>query len=322
MPATRVHVVFWLPAEFYSAVAAALVEMLEVVSVIRRAKVFSFEFVSHETAPTSTSGITFATKTRPSKPPDVLVLLGPTGLHIPELLSSLERESECAAPYIAMAQRRGALLAAHCGASYFLAHCGLIDGKRATISWWLKAHALRRFPKVKWDPARLLIRQGRIYTCGGGFSGLELGSALLRDLGFAREERVVRKLMVLPASRALQTPYEFPLEGAAPEPAPFADRVEAAVKGSLNALDLNALARRLKLTPRTLSRRFSRELRTSPGQWIQARRLEAARHLLETTQLSVSEVCYRVGYRDVASFSRLFSRVTGLPPGEYRRQSR
>ena len=46
-----------------------------------------------------------------------------------------------------------------------------------------------------------------------------------------------------------------------------------------------------------------------------------AKELLESTQLAISEICYRVGYQDVASFSRLFSRITGMPPGEYRRQS-
>ncbi|TIP96061.1 MAG: helix-turn-helix transcriptional regulator [Mesorhizobium sp.] len=62
-------------------------------------------------------------------------------------------------------------------------------------------------------------------------------------------------------------------------------------------------------------------MHTTPGRWIQDRRLEAAKTLLESTKLAISEICYQVGYRDTASFSRLFNRVVGLPPGEYRRQS-
>jgi AraC-like DNA-binding protein len=62
------------------------------------------------------------------------------------------------------------------------------------------------------------------------------------------------------------------------------------------------------------------EFRTSPGKWIQEKRLATARTLLEVTKLSVSEVCYRVGYQDLASFSRLFAKTTGMPPGEFRKQ--
>jgi AraC-like DNA-binding protein len=45
-----------------------------------------------------------------------------------------------------------------------------------------------------------------------------------------------------------------------------------------------------------------------------------ARTLLEATRLTVSEICYRVGYQDLASFSRLFARSTGMPPADFRRQ--
>ena len=321
MPSQPIHVVIWLPSTFYSAVAAALVEMFELVNAIRRAPAFSFEFVSRRADATSTSGITFAAKPEPSRRMDALVLLAMPGLLVPELLRALEAESQYAKPLIAKAQRDDAIIAAHCGASYFLAEAGLLDQKRATISWWLKADALRRFPNVRWDVSRLLIRQDRVYTCGGGFSGLELARALLKDLGFAEDERIVRKLLVLPPSRQLQTPYEFTLDEPPQSSEPFREQLDALSRDNLPALNLGFLSRRLGSSPRTLARRFSEELHTSPGRWIQDRRLEAARNLLERTKFSISEICYRVGYQDVASFSRLFARMTGLPPSEYRRQS-
>lgn len=322
MSSKPIHVVIWLPATFYSAVAATLVEMFELVNTIRRAEIFSFEFVSRQAAASPSSGIVFQTLKAPSRPMDVLILLAVPGLNVSELLGSLADESRHAEPILAMAKRDDAIIAAHCSASYFLAEGGQLDGKRATISWWLKAEAGRRFPKVRWDPSRLLIREGKIYTCGGGFSGLELAKALLKDVGLAKEERIVRKLLVLPPSRRLQTPYEFRLEDAAiPERISFLEKLGTVTAANMPALSLPFLARQLALSPRTLSRRFTEELQTSPGQWIQNRRLEAAKELLESTQLAISEICYRVGYQDVASFSRLFSRITGMPPGEYRRQS-
>ncbi|WP_366838914.1 helix-turn-helix domain-containing protein [Chitinophaga sp.] len=49
--------------------------------------------------------------------------------------------------------------------------------------------------------------------------------------------------------------------------------------------------------------------------------METAKKLLGATKLSISEICYRVGYEDLASFSRLFAQTTGMAPGEFRRET-
>jgi AraC-like DNA-binding protein len=144
---------------------------------------------------------------------------------------------------------------------------------------------------------------------------------LLVDLGFANEELIVRKLLLLPPSRKFQSPYEIPLDPLS-ETCAFEREISELARKDLQNLDVTSLAQALSVSQRTLARRFLDELQTSPGRWIQERRLAAARALLEGTKLSVSEVCHRIGYEDVASFSRLFSKATGMAPGEFRRQAR
>ncbi|WP_027061732.1 hypothetical protein [Mesorhizobium loti] len=100
-----VHVVIWLPSTFYSAVAATLVEMFDMVNTIRREQVLSFEFVARQPDAATTPGISFQTKREPSRRMDVLILLAMPGMQIPELVTSLEEESRHAAPIIARAQR-------------------------------------------------------------------------------------------------------------------------------------------------------------------------------------------------------------------------
>jgi len=139
------------------------------------------------------------------------------------------------------------------------------------------------------------------------------------DLGLARVERQVRKLMAYPPSRQFQNPYEI---AASEEVDPFEQRLNELARGRMRELSLRFLARELAMSSRTLSRRFWDELHLSPGKWIQRKRLDLARSLLEATRLGIAEVCYRVGYQDVASFSRLFSRTTGMTPGEFRRALR
>lgn len=310
------HFVIYLPSAFYAAIAATIVETLQAVNDVRGEQLFSFEFVSLDTRPISKSGIRFRSKARPSRRIDVLVLLAGLKTDLQDTLRLLRREAERAVPLIRLAQKQDAIIASTCGAAYMLAEAGILDGKRATISWWLKREAQQRFPHVRWEPSRLIVRQGRIYTSGAGFSGLDLLTTLLIDLGYKEEERQVRKLMVLPPSRRLQSPYEIP---ALEDAQPFAQELSRLSTHHLRELGLEFLAERLKVSPRTLARRFFNELRISPGKWIQERRLEAARALLESTRLSIAEVCRRVGYEDLASFSRLFSKSTGMPPGEFRK---
>lgn len=314
------HVVIWLPSTFYSAVAATIVEILELVNTLKRSTVFTFEFISESPEAVSTTGISFVTKPCASKAMDVLILLATPGLDVPELLKSLHAEAPNAKRQIQLARQQGAIIAAHCGAGYYLADAGMLDGKRATISWWLKAAMARRFPKVRWETSQMLVREGSIYTCGGGFSGLELVKTLLEDLGLIDEARVVRKLLVLPPARKYQTPYTFSLEEITSEPGSFVRNLRELAKEELTSLSLPFLANKLNMSQRTLSRRFEDELHISPGRWIQDLRIENARNLLERSSLSVAEICFRVGYEDVASFGRLFSKVTGMSPGEYRRQ--
>jgi transcriptional regulator GlxA family with amidase domain len=123
--------------------------------------------------------------------------------------------------------------------------------------------------------------------------------------------------MVLPPSRQFQSPYEDSFPAAVD---PFEKQLNHLCRENIRELDLQFLASRLGMSSRTLSRKFINELQTTPGKWIQNKRLEMARTLLETTRLTVSEICYRIGYQDVASFSRLFAKSTGMPPADFRRQ--
>ncbi|AXC12165.1 Transcriptional regulator, AraC family [Acidisarcina polymorpha] len=311
------HVVLYLPAAFYSAIASTLVETLQAVNQVRGEDVFTFEFVSKARLARSMSGITYPTKPRPTRQMDVLVLLTGVGTNATEAICALERQTEEAKSLVLLAQRQKAIIAATCGASYILANLGLLDGKKATISWWLKKEVRDRFPRVRWDAAQIILKDGRIYTTGAAFAGLELISKLLIDLGFAKEEGQVRKLMVLPPARTSQNPYEI---AGLEESTSFEKQLRRVVKGNLSKVDIAFLANGLKTSPRTLSRRFIEELQTSPGKWIQEQRLNTAKTLLESTSLGVSEICIRVGYRDVASFGRLFTRTTGVTPGRYRRE--
>jgi AraC-like DNA-binding protein len=87
-------------------------------------------------------------------------------------------------------------------------------------------------------------------------------------------------------------------------------------------LDLRALASEAGVSPRHFGRSFRGTFGETPHQYLLSRRLERARHLLRTSELSVAEVCLEVGFSSVGSFTSTFRRHTGCSPTEYRRRHR
>lgn len=83
-------------------------------------------------------------------------------------------------------------------------------------------------------------------------------------------------------------------------------------------------SRLVELSSRTqehVSRCFRRHLKQSPSQWIAAKRVQYARQLLDTSELSISEIAYECGFENLSYFHRCFKSSTGMSPRAYRNQS-
>jgi AraC-like DNA-binding protein len=71
-----------------------------------------------------------------------------------------------------------------------------------------------------------------------------------------------------------------------------------------------------------LIRLFKREFGTSPLQYVNNKKVELAQLLLYTTDMPVKEVAYELGFSDHSYFIRMYRKLTGITPQEYRRQLR
>ena len=83
-------------------------------------------------------------------------------------------------------------------------------------------------------------------------------------------------------------------------------------------LGVDALAARIGMSPRTFARVFRRETGTTPAVFVEGLRVEAARRLLETTDLTVAAVAARVGMKHAETLHRAFHRRLGTTPDRYR----
>jgi AraC-like DNA-binding protein len=86
-------------------------------------------------------------------------------------------------------------------------------------------------------------------------------------------------------------------------------------------LDVEALARGAHMSAGHLSREFRLAYGDSPYGYLMTRRIERAMALLRRGDLSVTEVCFEVGYSSLGTFSTRFTELVGVPPSTYRRQS-
>lgn len=83
-------------------------------------------------------------------------------------------------------------------------------------------------------------------------------------------------------------------------------------------LDVEALARGVHMSAGHLSRAFKRAYGESPYSYLMTRRIERAMALLRRGDLSVTEVCFEVGFSSLGTFSTRFSELVGMPPSTYR----
>jgi len=87
----------------------------------------------------------------------------------------------------------------------------------------------------------------------------------------------------------------------------------------LDPFSLSRAANNSHMSPYHFSRVFKKIYSETPNQFLIRLRIEKAKKMLITENLSVSEICERVGYISLGSFSSLFLKQVGMPPTLYRR---
>ncbi|NYH55810.1 AraC family transcriptional activator FtrA [Nocardiopsis arvandica] len=217
------------------------------------------------------------------------------------------------------AHGRGARIVAACTGAFILAQVGLLDGRRATTHWRHATRLASAFPEVRVDPDVLYVDHGDVATSAGTGAGIDLYLHLVRrDHGAAYAAQVARHMVLPPHREGNQLQYavrSVPSE-AGDSLAPLLDW---AVSRLDTRLTLGRLAERAGVSRRTLSRRFTEQLGTSPGQWLLRRRLDTVRVLLEQTDLPVEAIATRVGLVSAVNLRRRFRTSFGTTPGAYRR---
>jgi len=100
-----------------------------------------------------------------------------------------------------------------------------------------------------------------------------------------------------------------------PRQVTISEVVESHLHSDISNEELAGLA---GLSLSTFKREFKKHFHNTPSNYFKNKRLEETKELLSNTQLTVSEICYRVGFKDIAHFSRLFKQKYQASPSGFR----
>jgi transcriptional regulator GlxA family with amidase domain len=222
-----------------------------------------------------------------------------------------------------LARRRpGSRIASICTGGFVLAAAGLLDGRPATTHWECAPLFRRWFPHLALDEGVLFVDDGDVLTSAGAASGVDLCLHLIRlDHGAEVANRAARRCVVPPFRDGGQAQY---IE----RPVPDDDRssTSATRQWALQHLDqpltLAQLARHAHMSERTFGRRFRAETGLTARQWIIGRRLDRARHLLESSTMSIEQIAADIGFATATSLRQHMNAELGVSPLAYRRTFR
>jgi transcriptional regulator GlxA family with amidase domain len=244
------------------------------------------------------------------------VLIAPGSLH--KLL-----EAEEVAPYARWLLDRhaqGTVLASNCGGAFALAATGLLAGRPATTHWFFAEEFRARFPDVRLEADRIVVDDGDIVTAGGLMAWTDLGLRIVeRLLGPSVMMETARFFLIDPGGREQKNYATFaPRLTHGDEPILKVQHWLQGKEGRVNGVA--DMAREAGLEERTFQRRFKAATGMTPVEYVQHLRVGKARELLEFTKRTVDQIAWSVGYEDAAAFRKLFHRLTGLSPNDYRQR--
>ncbi len=221
-------------------------------------------------------------------------------------------------PWLLDQYNNGAQIAGVCNGVFILAATGLLDGKIATTHWAVASEFKQLYPLVNLMPERLFTDANDLYCSGSYNSCIDLSVYLVEKFCGREIALQTAKILIHDINRISQAPYT-----------PFNFQRNHIDEHVLNAqrhmettfagqIDIERLARSQGMARRTFERRFKAATGDTPNHYIQRVRVEKAKRILESEQKSLDEISYQVGYEDSGFFRKVFTKHTGLKPGEYR----
>ncbi len=220
--------------------------------------------------------------------------------------------------WICQCYLNGSEVASLCTGAFLLATTGLLDKKKCSTHWIMAQVLQSKFPAVTLVPENVITDQEGIYTSGGAYSYLNLLIYLLEKYQGRDLAHWTAKMFGIDVSRTSQLEFMI-FKGQKNHNdhkiLQAQEYIEENYKEKLTVTDLADLT---CLEKRTLIRRFKKATFSTPIDYIQRVKIEAAKRSLESSIESVSEIMFNLSWVDENSFRKIFKKHVGMTPKNYR----
>ena len=206
-----------------------------------------------------------------------------------------------------------------CVGVFLLAEAGVLNGRRATTHWKFGRELAARYPGVRVEHDPLWVKDGNVYTSAGISAGIDLALAWVEeDCGAGLAHEAARELVLFLRRPGGQPQVSVSLASQASEMSSIRELQIWIAEHLETKLAVEDLANRMAMSVRNFERVFTREVGTTPSQYVLQMRVEAARRQLERTDGGLKQVASAAGFGGVDVMRRAFVRLLGITPRRYR----
>jgi transcriptional regulator GlxA family with amidase domain len=250
--------------------------------------------------------------------PQFDTVLVPGGLGVFDVL-----EDSTVLDWLVAQSRASRRIAAICNGGFALGAAGLLDGKTISTHWMDAPRMASMFPGASVEADRIFVKDGSLYTTAGVTAGIDLSLLFIEeDLGKKMALDVAKYLVVQLRRTGGQSQFS-PLLQAQAEPDSVVAGIQEFLVGNLQlSHTVASIAEHFNMSARNLARVFSKGTSTTPINYLNDARIDAARRYLEGTDLAIKTIASKCGFENSERLRRLFSQRIGMGPLDYKQRFR
>jgi transcriptional regulator GlxA family with amidase domain len=248
-----------------------------------------------------------------AKPIDTLIVAGGAGV-----FDALDEKKLI--NWIKLRHENCRRVASTCMGAFLTAEAGLLDGQVVTTHWRRTEELQRRHPSLRVQRDPLFIRNGKMWSSAGVTAGIDLALAMVEeDHGHDTAMQVAQSLVVYFKRPGGQSQFSNVLAAQKEDSGGTFSELHAWISGNLQfELDVETLARRAGMSPRTFFRLYKENTGITPAKYVEMLRVDTAKRLLEQGTMRLARIAKQTGLVDEQRMRRAFLRHVGVSPSEYR----
>ncbi|PXY39478.1 AraC family transcriptional regulator [Flavobacterium cheongpyeongense] len=225
-------------------------------------------------------------------------------------------------PWLQKHHKSGTELASFCTGAFLFAASGLLNQKLATTHVDACSAFTKAFPLVNLKPEETLTADGSLYTSGGSTSTFHLLILLVQKYCGNEIAVQIAKIFSIDLNRYKQS-YFSTFRPNHLHNDTLVARLQQKIENEYSTIEtLEEITKDIPTSTRNMTRRFKQVTGIPPIEYLQNIRVESSKKYLEQTQLSISEIIEKTGYNDPKAFRKVFYKMVGMKPIEYREKFR